>query len=777
MAAGKTLLFAAVCGLLGAGLAQVDWADQLSNEMDPARIEEFLRILTEKPHLAGTQEGYSLAEYVRQTWEDQGLDSAHIAPYDVLLSYPDPDKPSYVALVDENSTEIFRSSPGEPHVDVDPAANISSVVPPFAAYSPSGVVESSRLVYVNYGRTSDFDLVKSRGINVKRKMVIARYGKTSRGRKDISAPGHFGTWTLRHHLGRFGTWPKTARYLAQDGSAPSRQDGLAPGQPDLRRAQDRGAVGMIVYSDPREVVGIGWGRDRKYPDGWYAPGTAVQRGHFLYTTGEGEPLTPGYPAKDYTYIMEESESDQLPTIPVHVIGYTDAMEIMKLMRGHEVVDDSWRGLLETKYRYGAGFGRPKLSSARKIRLNVTVTKEKRTIHNVVGIIRGAVEPDRYVVLGNHRDAWNLGAVDPNSGTACLLEITRALGEMMKQGWRPRRTLMFISWDAEEHGMHGSHEWIEEFGKIMSDRAVAYINVDIAVRDKYTLRARATPSLKPLLKEVTKKVPWPETTPDGDTLYSVWRQRTPADSEDPNSDPKISLPSSASDFVPFVRRVGVPIMDLAMVHRYTITYPNYPLYHTAYETFHLQKTYIDPEFKFHRLMSQLWAGIAFSLAEAEILPIDVSEYAATVSEMFDELKDNYGEGFQAAQISLDALESAVTNFTQAAAMFEEKLSSVGNETSPMVVRMYNDQLMQMERAFIDPLGIPSRPFYRHTVLSNGLYSTDTFPALGDAVERMGSDWTASSKASKLRDVRKQLSIISHFIQSAANTLGTPASTVF
>ncbi|KAI8519599.1 hypothetical protein Bbelb_028560 [Branchiostoma belcheri] len=346
---------------------------------------------------------------------------------------------------------------------------------------------------------------------------------------------------------------------------------------------------------------------------------------------------------------------------------------------------------------------------------------------------------------------------------------------------------------------------------------------------------------------------------GDTLYSVWRQRTPADSEDPNSDPKISLPSSASDFVPFVRRVGVPIMDLAMVHRYTvstrprlrdfkpfgkvsqgscgataacatrnqevpvvraidyepgdsgsipsrtwgmsehasrrcalgkgtlhefphstqITYPNYPLYHTAYETFHLQKTYIDPEFKFHRLMSQLWAGIAFSLAEAEILPIDVSEYAATVTEMFEVLKDNYGEGFQAAQISLGkyALESAVTNFTQAAAMFEEKLSSLGNETSPMVARMYNDQLMQMERAFIDPLGIPSRPFYRHTVLSNGLYSTDTFPALGDAVERMGSDWTDPGKASKLRDVRKQLSIISFFIQSAANTLGTPASTVF
>ncbi|KAI8519598.1 hypothetical protein Bbelb_028550, partial [Branchiostoma belcheri] len=269
-------------------------------------------ILTEKPHLAGTQEGYNLAEYVRQTWEDQGLDSAHMAPYDVLLSYPDPDNPSYVALVDEDNEEVFRSSPGEPQVDVDPAANISSVVPPFAAYSPARVVEHE--VHDRFATTpastrgtgressgkqtviestgadaepnkkgagvTDFDLLKSRGISVRGKMVIALYGRTSRGRK-------------------------------------------------LRRAQDRGAVGMIVYSDPREVVGIGLGSTRQYPAGWYAPGTAVQRGHFLYTTGEGEPLTPGYPAKDYTYIMEESESDQLPRIPVHVIGYTDAIELLR----------------------------------------------------------------------------------------------------------------------------------------------------------------------------------------------------------------------------------------------------------------------------------------------------------------------------------------------------------------------------------------------------------------------------------------------------------------
>ncbi|XP_078613170.1 glutamate carboxypeptidase 2-like [Branchiostoma floridae x Branchiostoma japonicum] len=469
--------------------------------------------------------------------------------------------------------------------------------------------------------------------------------------------------------------------------------------------------------------------------------------------------------------MDQSESNQLPTIPAHPIGYTDAMELLGHMDG-PLVPSYRRGLLDIDYRFGPEM----LTPARKVRLEVNVETERRTIHNVVGIIRGREEPDRYVVLGNHRDAWNLGAVDPNSGTACLLEITRALGEMMTRGWRPRRTLMFVSWDAEEHGMHGSYEWIEEFGKIMSDRAVAYLNVDNAVREVYTLRARATPSLKPLLREAAKMVPWPVSTQDGETLYEVWSKRSPQTS-DPDSPPEIDLPASASDYVPFVRRIGVPILDLALVHRYTYTYPNYPLYHTAYETFHLQKSHIDPDFKFHRLMSQLWAGLALSLAEATILPIDTSEYADTVREMYDWLENGYGSKFEGATISLDALESAVSNFSQAAVAFEEKLSSLQDDTDPLVARMYNDQLMQMERAFIDPLGLLYRRLNRHTILSSGLYPTETFPALGDAVRRMGSDWTSPGKADKLKELKEQLSIITFFIQSVANTLAKPASTVF
>ncbi|XP_078662492.1 glutamate carboxypeptidase 2-like [Branchiostoma floridae x Branchiostoma belcheri] len=708
--------------LLAQGEAQTDWATQLRDAMDPASIEEFLRILTEKPHLAGTQGGYDLAEYVRLTWENQGLDSAHIAPYDVLLSYQHPDSPSYVALLDESGNEIFRSSAGEPQLDVDPPFNMSGVVPPFGAYSPSGVVEGN-LVYVNYGRSSDFSKLEDENISLEGKIAIVRYGRTARSLK-------------------------------------------------LRRAQDAGAIGMIVYGDPKEVVGTGSGKTKKYPDGWYAPGTAVQRGHFLYGKGEGEPLTPGYPATDYAYRIDQSESDQLPTIPVHPIGYDDAEQLLSHMGG-DLVPSYWKGLLDTDYRFGPDM----VNGASKVRLDVNVQTEVRTVHNVVGIIRGKEEPDRYVILGNHRDAWTLGAVDPNSGTACLLEITRALGEMMATGWRPRRTLMFVSWDAEEHGMHGSYEWIEEFGKIMSDRAVAYLNIDNAVREDYTLRARATPSLKPVLKEAAKMVPWPVNTQDGDTLYEVWSKRSPETSA-PDSPPEIDLPAGASDYVPFVRRIGVPILDLALVHRYTYTYPNFPLYHTAYETFHLQKTYIDPEFKFHRLMSQLWGELAFSLAESWFLPISASEYAGTVQGMYDWLVNEDGTKFEESAISLDALQSAVTNFTQAAAAFEDELASLENNTDPLVARMVNDQLMQMERAFIDPQGILYRKFNRHTVLSSGLWDTETFPALGDAVSRMGSgDWLDPGKEDKLKELKQELSIITFFIQSAANSLAKPATTGF
>ncbi|KAI8506319.1 hypothetical protein Bbelb_157460 [Branchiostoma belcheri] len=485
-------------GDLGTLLAEGDgWVSEaLMTEIDPARIEEYLRKLTEKPHLAGTEGSYTLAEYVRRTWLEQGLDSAHIAPYHVLLSYPDPDKQSYVALLDGNDNELFRSAPHEPSLDLDPPANISSVVPPFAAYSPSGTVEGD-LVYVNYGRTSDFTQLESMAVTVAGKIAIARYGRTSRGRKKGLVEARYSPRIAEVNVDLVRFW--------------MRVDHPEPCLRMLRRCQLRGALGLIVYSDPADTVGTGpaAGGRPLYPRGWFGPGTAVQRGHYLYGQVEGEPLTPGYPAKDYMFRLNESESDPLPTIPAYPIGYNDAWHLLSAMEGPDA-PSSWQGGLNITYRLGPGLqasGRARslpLLNAKKVRLQVNVHREVRPIHNVIGVIRGRLEPDRYVLLGNHRDAWNLGGVDPSSGTSSLLEVSRAFGAMVKRGWRPRRSLVFCSWDAEEYGMHGSFEWVEDLGKILTERAVAYLNVDMAVRATYSLRGRASPQLAPALLEAAKK---------------------------------------------------------------------------------------------------------------------------------------------------------------------------------------------------------------------------------------------------------------------------------
>ncbi|XP_019647745.1 PREDICTED: N-acetylated-alpha-linked acidic dipeptidase 2-like [Branchiostoma belcheri] len=705
---------------LGALLAEAEgWVSEaLMDEIDAARIEEHLRKLTEKPHLAGTEGSYSVAEYVRKAWLDQGLDSAHIAPYHVLLSYPDPDKPSFVALLDSDEKELFRSAPREPSLDLDPPADIAGVVSPFAGYSPSGTVQGD-LVYVNYGRPEDFDHLEALGITVAGKIVIARYGhsKASRGRK-------------------------------------------------LRRCQERGALGLIVYSDPADMMGTGPGAGGRpvYPEGWFGPGTAVQRGMYLYTNMEGEPLTPGYPAKDYMFRLHESESEPLPTIPAHPIGYDDAWHLLSAMTGPEA-PSLWRGGLNITYRLGPGLQAS--GRARKVRLTVNVNRDVRPIHNVIGVIRGRLEPDRYVLLGNHHDAWNLGGVDPSSGTSALLEVSRAFGAMLKRGWRPRRSLVFCSWDAEEYGILGSFEWVEDFGKILTERAVAYLNVDMAVRATYTLRGRASPPLAPALLEAAKKVPWPVSAPEGKTMYDVWRKRTPEVVGDPDTKPKVDFPRAGSDYAPFVNRIGVPCIDLAFYQdKSTGIQSDYPLYHTAYATFHLQKKFVDPGFVFHRALAQLWAETARSLADGLVLPLRLAGYGAVLGGMLTDLRTSYGKQMAVRGISLDALTSAVNNFTAAAEAFDAEVTAA-KITNPFVARMYNDQLMQLERAFIDPQGLTGRKFYRHTIMSGRLYSTATFPALGDAVYLAVNSKEGTEGA--WRNVRKELSIITFTIQSAANTL--------
>uniref|UniRef100_A0A8C5WWD8 Folate hydrolase 1 n=1 Tax=Laticauda laticaudata TaxID=8630 RepID=A0A8C5WWD8_LATLA len=382
---------------------------------------------TQQPHLAGTEENLHLAEQIQANWKAFGLDSVQLTPYEVLLSYPNETSPNYISFIDERGQEIFNTSLSEPV----PAGydTVEDIVPPYSAFSARGEPEGD-LVYVNYGRIEDFHrLEREMGINCSGKIVIVRYGKIFRGNKVKNA------------------------YLA-------------------------GAKGLILYSDPADSCAPGV---QPYPDGWNLPGGGAQRGNVLLLDGAGDPLTPGYPAKEYAYRLKEAQSAANLNIPVHPIGYHDAEKLLKEMGGAPAPDDSWKGQLSVPYNVGPGF--TGTSSKRKIRMHIYSFKQVRRIYNVIGILRGETEPDRYVILGGHRDSWVFGGIDPQSGAAVVHEVVRIFGKLKQEGWRPRRTVIFASWDAEEFGLMGSTEWAEENVKILQERAVAYINADSSIEGK------------------------------------------------------------------------------------------------------------------------------------------------------------------------------------------------------------------------------------------------------------------------------------------------------
>ncbi|XP_010146402.1 PREDICTED: glutamate carboxypeptidase 2-like, partial [Eurypyga helias] len=417
-------------------------------EMKAENIKQFLYNFTQLPHLAGTKENLHLAQQVQAEWKEFGLDSVQLVHYDVLLSYPDDAKPNYISIIDEHGNEIFNTSLSEPPPPGYEA--VRNVVPPYSAFSAQGVPEGE-LVYVNYGRTEDFFKVeREMGINCTGKIVIARYGKIFRGNK-------------------------------------------------VKNAELAGAKGVILYSDPADYCAP---EVDPYPNGWNLPGGGAQRGNVLNLNGAGDPLTPGYPAKEYTYRLDKASGVGLPRIPVHPIGYHDAETLLRNMGGYAPPHSSWKGNLNVSYNVGPGFTAN--YSTRKVKMHIQSHNEITRIYNVIGTIRGRVEPDRYVILGGHRDSWVFGGIDPQSGAAVVHEIVRSFGKLKRKGWRPRRTVIFASWDAEEFGLLGSTEWAEENAKVLQARGVAYINADSSIEGNYTLRVDCTPLMYRLVYSLTKE---------------------------------------------------------------------------------------------------------------------------------------------------------------------------------------------------------------------------------------------------------------------------------
>ncbi|WAR23314.1 NALD2-like protein [Mya arenaria] len=663
-------------------------------------------IVIEKPHLAGTQGNYELALKIRDYWDKIGVDSVTLTPYTVELSYPNVSDLNYVEIVDENGVSVYKSDLKFPVLRNQD--NKTNIVTPFSAYSSKGDVKGN-IVYVNYGRVEDFDFLENNAsVSVDGKIVMARYGKIFRGNK-------------------------------------------------VQEAERRGAIGVILYSDPGDIAADK--TDTVYPDDWWLPPSGVQLGH-VRMSNVGDPLTPFYPATATAYHKKDPD-EYMPSIPCHPIGYGVAVDILRSLNGTEV-PFPWRGKMNTTYRFGDSFH----NNGWKAHIHVATYPKQAPLYNVIGIIKGEVEPDRYVIVGGQRDAWVFGALDPSSGTAVFLEMARVLAELVTSGrWRPRRSIVMCSWDAEEYGKIGSIEWVEQYIKPLSGRAVAYLNVDTALEGNYSLRALGTPLLYQPLYSAAQKVPNPNTSEIAagrSTVYDTWFITSPR--SDKNV-PRISLPGSGSDYAPFRDRVGIPIMDIRYTwDRKMWKISKWPMYHTVYETFYLVDQIMDRG----RAVGQVWLEMIRQLSDDLILPFNVTDLVSTVSEQTASLLQRFGKVMHENGIQTEILQEAVANLTDSVNHFEHELHTF-NKQDPYLVRRINDQLMSIERSFIDPQGLPGRRYKHHLLFTESSmdnYAGSSYPGLTDALTRIVHGENVKAQWDV---VHKHFSVLLFVLQSAQSVI--------
>ena len=397
----------------------------------------------------------------------------------------------------------------------------------------------------------------------------------------------------------------------------------------------------------------------------------------------------------------------------------------------------WQGVTNASFNVGPGFN----ISNSTIRLEINNKIVMKSIYNVIGTIYGQEEPDRYVLIGSHRDAWLFGAADPSSGTAALTEISRAVGKMLKGGWRPRRTVKFCSWGAEEFGLVGSIEWVEENAKILQERAVVYLNTDVAVGGRYVLVTQNCPLLSHVIFSWAKKVKDPNAHGNKTSLYEIMVERNP--SKNNPGEPYVVPYQYMSDYFPFYRYYGIPSADFSYFFGSGNPVSLYPVYHTQEDNFYWMKTFIDPKFEFHEAVTKFEGGLLIDLADSSLLSFDVVRYANEIVNSLKSLPDRVGN----QTVSTKIIHRAVLNFINASKSFEKAKSKLNlASTSPLVLRRFNDQMVQVEKAFIGKSG--------HVVP----WSKFSFRAIRMAF-----------LSGKVNEVEKQLSSAAQMIFSAAKVL--------
>ena len=686
------------------------WEEKLRDIPSTDNLRAYMQHLSARPHHVGSPYDKENAEWIAAKFKEFGLDT-HIESYDVLFPTP---KERLVELLEcsgasgSDCQTKFTAKLEEPSLPEDPTSNQKSEqLPTFNAYSRDGDV-TAPLVYVNYGIPEDYEQLEKLGVSVKGAIVISRYGHSWRGIK-----------------------PKVAA--------------------------EHGAIGCLIYSDPHED---GYFRGETFPGGAYRSKDGVQRGSVaddpIYP---GDPLTPGVAATKNAKRLALKDVPVITKIPVLPISYGDAQPLLASLAG-PVPPAGWRGNLPITYRVGP--------STMKVHLKVNFNWDLKPIYDVIGKIPGTSDGDQWVIRGNHHDAWVNGAEDPISGQVAILEEARAFGELVKQGWKPKRTIIYCAWDAEEPGLIGSTEWVEDHGEELRVHAVAYINSDSNSRGY--LGAEGSHTLERLVNDVAHDVQDPE------TKLSVWKRVQLAEIANSNtaeerqearsrSDWRIDALGSGSDYGAFLQHAGIASLNIGYGGE-----DGGGIYHSIYDDFYWYTHFSDVDFVYGRALAQTGSTTVMRLADADILPFEFTDFADTVQTYVKQLKKllkdkqeeisernrEIEEGvFQAVNdprhptvapkaesvppyLNFAPLDNAVAELAKSAEAYkrayEQASTKAGfGKTSAAILNLL---LAQNEQQLTREEGLPGRPWFKHEIYAPGQYTgyeAKTLPAVREALE--------------------------------------------
>jgi N-acetylated-alpha-linked acidic dipeptidase len=711
------------------------WEEKMKAIPKPDNIRGYMQRLSARPHNVGSAYDKDNAEWILAKFKEFGLD-AHIETFDILFPTP---KERAVELVEGGPRFVAKLQ--EPALKEDPTSDQQAEqLPTYNAYSIDGDV-TAPLVYVNYGIPEDYDRLARMGISVKGAIVIARYGHSWRGIK-----------------------PKVAG--------------------------EHGAVGCLIYSDPRSD---GYQQGETFPKGAWRPKDGVQRGSVaddpIYP---GDPLTPGVGATKDAKRLALKDVAVITTIPVLPISYGDAQPLLAALTG-PVAPAEWRGGLGITYRVGPGSAKVHL----KIKSNWEPLK---TIYDVIGKIPGSTNPDEWVLRGNHHDAWVNGAEDPISGQSAMIEEARALGELLKAGWKPKRTIFYCAWDAEEPGLIGSTEWAEEHADELRAHAVAYVNSDSNGRG--FLGMSGSHSLEKFINDVARDVQDPE------TKLSVWKRAQLATIATENSsearkearsrpDLRIGSMGSGSDYGAFLQHDGVASLNIGFGGE-----DGGGIYHSIYDDFYWYTHFSDTEFVYEQALSQVGASAVMRLADADVLPFEFGDFADTIQVYTKEVKDlarkmrdeieernlQLEEGAYAAAAdpreksvpppkeavppvlnfapldnANDALAHSAAEYRKA---YEHANTNGGAAFGNASLVEVNALLIASERKLTSDEGLPGRPWFKHMIDAPGQYTgyeAKTLPAVREAIEQK-----------KWQDADDAIVVVSRVLQGEAALISSAAA---